>query len=682
MHIRASHTGSTPLRSSRTPKTSKSQNVQATGKPIPNAAPARQTTTEEWTLDAARELYQIASWGQGFFEINDLGHVEVRPHRTESPSIDIFDVVEGLRERGLQTPVLIGFTDLLARRIQDLHEAFADAIKENNYRGKYVSVYPVKVNQQRHLVEQVQARCDPLGFGLEVGSKPELLAVLGLTSETPQMPIICNGFKEDRYVDFVTLAVKLGRNIIPVIENTNELELLLKAAERYDVRPRIGIRVKLDVEGAGRWRYSSGAKAKFGLTISEVLEAFDLLKSRDMADCLQLLHCHMGSQIHDIRSVNAGVNELARVYVELVKLGAGLQFLDVGGGLGVDYDGSQTDFEFSMNYSLAEYAGNVVYRIMAICDDEDIEHPTIVTECGRAMVAHHSVLVFDVLGSSRPDRFSVPESLREAIAGDEDIPRPIIDLLEAHDRVNDESLLECFHDAQQARDEAMNLFRVGHLSLEHRSLIERLFWATCVRIRDICRQMEAIPEELIDLERSLSDTYFCNLSIFQSMPDSWAIDQIFPIMPIHRLDERPDRQATLADITCDSDGKVDRFIDPADVKDTLDLHVVKPDERYYLGAFLVGAYQETLGDLHNLFGDTHLVHVQLDEEGEWWVDHIVEGDTIREVLSYVQYDVNRLHQLFRRECEHAVRTKRLSVSESRRLVQAYETGLSGYTYLE
>ncbi len=637
---------------------------------------------ELWTVEDARQRYQIAAWGQGFFEINDAGHVEVRPHRSEKPSIDIFEVIQGLHDRGLQTPILIGFGDLLAQRIRDLHDAFSQAIAENQYKGKYISVYPIKVNQQRHLVEQVHAHCEPLGFGLEVGSKPELLAVLGLTAETPQMPIICNGFKEGRYVDFVTLAIKLGRNIIPVIENITELELLLQAAERFDVRPRIGVRVKLDVEGAGRWRYSSGAKAKFGLAISEILDVFNLLKQRDMADCLQLLHCHMGSQIHDIRSVNAGINELARVYAELVKLGAGLKYLDVGGGLGVDYDGSQTDFEFSMNYSLTEYAGNVVYRVMAICDDEGIEHPTIITECGRAMVAHHSVLVCDVLGSNRPDRFTVSDDLRNAIAINNTVPRPIIDLLEAHDRISEETLLECYHDAQQARDEAMNLFHVGHLRLVYRGYMEQIFWSVCVRIRDICRSLEVVPEELADLEQTLSDTYFCNLSIFQSLPDSWAIDQLFPIMPIHRLGEEPTRQASLADITCDSDGKVDRFIDLADVKNTLDLHAVTPGSNYYLGVFLVGAYQETLGDLHNLFGDTHVVHVRLDEDGEWWVDHIVEGDTIREVLSYVQYDVDRLHQQFRRECEHAVRTKRLSVGESRRLVNAFESGLSGYTYLE
>ncbi|HRP62393.1 MAG TPA: biosynthetic arginine decarboxylase [Phycisphaerales bacterium] len=647
----------------------------------PPRQPDRFLDGETWSIADSRELYQIEAWRQGFFDISDAGHVVVRPNRTATNEIDIYEVVQGLHERGIQTPVIIGFTDLLARRIRDLHEAFQSAIAENNYKGRYIAVYPVKVNQQRHLVEQVQQNCQALSFGLEVGSKPELLAVLGLTAESPEMPIICNGFKESRYVEFVTLAVKLGRNIIPVIENISELELILEAAEKFGVRPRIGVRANLEAQGAGRWRYSSGAKAKFGLSISEMLEVFELLKKRNMADCFELLHCHMGSQIHDIRSVTAGVNELTRIYTELVKMGAGLKYLDVGGGLGVDYDGSQTDFEFSMNYTLGEYASNVVYRIMAICDDEGIEHPTIITECGRAMVAHHSVLVFDILGANRPDRFSVSDDLREAAANDE-LPRPVIDLLEAYDRVSEDTLLECYHDAVQARDEALSFFRVGHLSLPHRAVVERLYWSVCVKIRDICRKLEAIPEELMGLESNLSDTYFCNLSIFQSLPDAWAIDQIFPIMPIHRLDERPTRRGTLADITCDSDGKLERFIDPLDVKKTIELHAIVPQEKYYVAAFLVGAYQETLGDLHNLFGDTHLVHVKLDDNGRWWIDHVVEGDSIREVLSYVQYDVDRLHQQFRRECEHAVRNKQLTVSESRTLVNAYESGLAGYTYLE
>lgn len=644
--------------------------------------PVRRTLEPAWTVDDARELYQIRRWGSGFFDINDAGHVAVKPHRTPQPEIDLYEVIQGLKERGIKTPVIVAFSDLLARRLTDLYQAFASAIAEHGYKGRYRGVYPIKVNQQRHIVEEVQAVGQQFGFGLEVGSKPELLAVMGMTTETPDSLIICNGFKEDRYVEFVTLAAKLGRTIIPVIENIEELRLILRASEQYQVRPRIGVRVNLNAMGAGRWRHSTGAKAKFGLSISEVLEVYSLLKRQNMSDCLELLHCHLGSQIHDIRHVNAGVNELSRVYVELKRLGAGLKYLDVGGGLGVDYDGSQTNFEFSTNYTLAEYASNVVYRIMSVCDEAEIEHPTIITESGRAMVAHQSVLVFNVLGMNSTDRFVVPEEFAKIDPDDEDTPRPIIDLLDAYNNVSERRLLECYHDALQAREEAMSLFNLGHMSLQHRSMVDQLFWGTAARIRDKCRNLESVPEELADLETTLSDTYFCNLSIFQSLPDIWAINQIFPVMPIHRLHEQPTRHGILADVTCDSDGKIDRFVDLRDIKKTLELHPVRHGDEYYLAAFLVGAYQETLGDLHNLFGDTHVVFIRLDKNGKWWINHIVEGDSVREVLSYVQYEPEKLRQDIRRECERAVRDNRLSVAEAQSLSKAYENGLAGYTYLE
>ncbi len=566
--------------------------------------------------------------------------------------------------------------------MEDLHDAFEQAIKDNGYRGQYLAVYPIKVNQQRRVVEEIRQYGKPYGYGLEVGSKPELLAVMGMTSDTPERPIICNGFKEDRYIEFVTLAAKLGRTIIPVIENLTELRLIIKHADKYGIRPRIGVRVNLATPGAGRWRHSSGIKAKFGLSLSEVIEVLEFLRGRGMADCLQLLHCHMGSQIHDIRQVNSGVNELARIYVELAKMGAGMRYLDVGGGLGIDYDGSQTNFEFSTNYTLQEYASNVVYKIMSVCDEEGVAHPTIVTESGRAMVAQQSVLVFDVLGANRLDRFQVPISLEQHYAPGAEVPRPITDLWDAYSMVSERRLLECYHDALQARDEALSLFSVGYMSLADRSLVERLFWATCARIRDKCREMSNVPEELQDLETAVSDTYFCNLSIFQSLPDIWAINQLFPILPIHRLNEKPTRKATIADLTCDSDGKIDRFVDDHDIKKTIELHELRDGEDYYLGAFLVGAYQETLGDLHNLFGDTHVAHIRLDENNQWWIDEIIEGDSVREVLHYVQYDATRLAMDIRREVEGAVRTKKMSVSESHQLVKAYEAGLAGYTYLE
>ena len=635
-----------------------------------------------WTVEDSAELYQIRGWGKGFFDIGRSGNVVVRPTRDPAKQIDLHEVVAGIRERGFGTPVLIHFGDLLKQRLHDLHDAFATAIRDQNYRGTYSAVYPVKVNQQRRIVEEIRHYGEPLGFGLEVGSKPELLAVLGLTGDRPDRLIVCNGFKEARYIEFVMLAAKLGRTIIPVIENLAELRMILESSERLAVRPRIGVRVNLSTSGVGRWRHSSGVKAKFGLSLPEVIEVVELLKARGMADCLQLLHCHMGSQIHDIRQVNAGVNELARIYVEMVRMGAGMKYLDVGGGLGIDYDGSQTNFEFSTNYTLAEYASNVVYRVMSVCDESGVEHPTIVTESGRAMAAQQSVLVFDVVGANRLDRFAVPADVDKKIAAESEPPRPLVDLLEAWQQVSERRLLENYHDALQARDEAMSLFSLGYMSLEHRALAERLFWSTCLKIRDKVRSMDEVPEELEDLQAGLTDIFFCNLSIFQSLPDIWAIRQLFPIMPIHRLDEPPQRLATLADLTCDSDGKIDRFVDHHDIRKSLPLHELRDGEQYLVGAFLVGAYQETLGDLHNLFGDTHVVHVKLDENGQWWIDEIVEGDTVREVLQYVHYDASRLLADIRRECERAVRTKAMTVGESQALLREYERGLSGYTYLE
>jgi arginine decarboxylase len=504
---------------------------------------------------------------------------------------------------------------------------------------------------------------------------------MGMTSDTPDRLIICNGFKEERYIEFTALAKKLGRNIIPVIENIAELKLILRFYEQHGVRPTIGVRINLAAQGAGRWRHSSGMKAKFGLSINEVLEVLSILRSRGMEDCLQLLHCHMGSQIHDIRQVNQGINELARIYTQLAKAGAGMRYLDIGGGLGIDYDGSQTSFEFSMNYTLQEYASNVVYKIMTVCDEEGVKHPTIVSESGRAMVAQQSVLIFDVLGANRLDRFTVPAQLPAPAKGEE-LPRPLVDIYDVHRTISERRLVENYNDLLEDRDEALRLFSVGLMSLEHRALVDSIFWASCAKVRDIARSMSRPPEELGDLESALSDTYFCNLSIFQSLPDIWAINQLFPIAPIHRLGERPTRKATIADLTCDSDGKIDRFVDDHDVKKWIEVHDFEDGEEYLLGAFLVGAYQETLGDLHNLFGDTHVAHVKIDEHGEWWIDEVIEGDAVRDVLSYVHYDLSKLFGDIRRECEKAVVNKQMTVAESQGLLKAYEAGLSGYTYLE
>jgi len=637
---------------------------------------------QPWRIEDSLDLYNVAAWGKGYFGINAGGHVVVRPDTTERNEIDLYEVVEGLKARDLTTPVVVRFSDILAHRLRRLHEAFAQAITENDYRNRYAAVYPIKVNQQRLVVEEVYRYGKEFGFGLEVGSKPELLAVMAMTENASERLIVCNGFKDDSYIEAVTLATKLGRTIIPVVENFEELGLILKHAESYQVRPRIGVRVKLFSEGSGRWSASAGDKSKFGLFITEILELFGVLKARDMLDCLQLVHCHPGSQLQDIRRVKEAINELAHVYAELKLMGAGLQYIDVGGGLGVDYDGSGTNFPSSINYTLNEYASDVVYRVASVCNARDIPHPMIVSESGRAVAAYHSVLIFDALGSSALDKFRVTGDRAEDYGGEEELPQPVHDLFEAYRAVSERRLVECYHDALTAREQVLQMFNLGLLSLEFRGLAERLYWATCAKIRDSCRKLGRLPEELEDLESILSDTYFCNFSVFQSLPDSWAIDQLFPIMPIHRLEERPTRTAVLADITCDSDGKIDHFVSLRDVKRTLELHELKADEKYYLAAFLVGAYQETLGDLHNLFGDTHVVHVRLHDEGGWWIEEIVKGDTANKVLEYMEYDVAELYPALARDCERAIRDGRMTLAESQALKRFYESELDGYAYLE
>ena len=637
---------------------------------------------QPWRIEDSLDLYNVPAWGKGYFGANADGHVVVRPDTTEQREIDLYEVVEGLKARDLTTPVVVRFSDILAHRLQRMHDAFAQAISENDYKNRYAAVFPIKVNQQRLVVEEVYRYGKEYGFGLEVGSKPELLAVMAMTENAPERLIICNGFKDDSYIEAVTLATRLGRTIIPVVENFDELALILKHARAYQARPRLGVRVKLFSEGSGRWSSSAGDKSKFGLFITEILELFNVLKAHDMLDCLQLVHCHPGSQLQDIRRVKDAINELAHVYAELKLMGAGLQYIDVGGGLGVDYDGSGTNFSSSMNYTLNEYASDVVYRIASVCNARDIPHPMIVSESGRAVAAYHSVLIFDVLGSSVLDKFRVTGEHSEDYGGDEELPQPVHDLFGAFRAVSERRVVECYHDALTAREQVLQMFNLGLLSLELRGLAERLYWATCAKIRDLCRKLERLPEELEDLESILSDTYFCNFSVFQSLPDSWAIDQLFPIMPIHRLDERPTRTGVLADITCDSDGKIDHFVSVRDVKRTLELHELRADERYYLAAFLVGAYQETLGDLHNLFGDTHVVHVRLHEEGGWWIEEVVKGDTANKVLEYMEYDVAELYPALARDCERAIRDGRMTIAESQAIKRFYENELNGYAYLE
>ena len=634
-----------------------------------------------WSVTDSVELYHVNAWGQGYFGINDAGHVTVRPEQVPGREIDLFEVVQGLKARELTTPVVVRFSGILAHRLRRLNEAFARAIAENDYRNRYAAVFPIKVNQQRLVVEEVYRYGAEFGFGLEAGSKPELLAVMAMTENSPDRLIVCNGFKDDSYIETAMLATKLGRTIVPVVENFSELHLILKHADRLGVKPKIGIRVKLASEGSGRWRDSAGEKSKFGLFITEILEAVEVLKQRGMLDCLKLVHCHPGSQLQDIRRVKEAINELAHVYAELKLLGAGLEYIDVGGGLGVDYDGSGTNYASSMNYDMQEYASDVVYRVASVCNARGIEHPVIVSESGRAIAAHHSVLIFNTLGTSALDQFHVTGREDQQYA-DRSLPQPVQDLIGAYREVSDRTLVECWHDALTAREQCLQMFKLGLLSLEFRGLAERLYWATCAKIRDHARRLEETPEELEDLENILSDIYFCNMSVFQSLPDSWAIDQLFPIMPIHRLEECPQRRAVLADITCDSDGKIDRFVSHREVKRTLELHDYRAGEEYYLAAFLVGAYQETLGDLHNLFGDTHVVHIRLADDGTWCIDEVVMGDTANRVLEYMEYDVAELYPALARDCERAIRDGRMTVAESQALKRFYEGELNGYAYLE
>src|SRR5687767_8338231 len=629
---------------------------------------------DAWTTVDATEMYEIARWGQGYFSIGENGHVKIHPTKEVDRSIDLKQLIDHLQLRGISLPTLVRFRDILRHRMQDIHEAFQAAIAQHEYTGKYVCVYPIKVNQQRQVVEEVFNFGKPFKFGLEAGSKPELIAVAAMADN--DTPIICNGFKDAEFIELAMLAQKVGRKIIPVVEKYTELDLILEHAERIGVRPKIGMRVKLAARGGGRWQSSGGYRSKFGLTVAEILQGLNELKTRGMADCFKLLHFHLGSQIPNIRIVKGALNEAARIYAELVKAGAGLQYLDVGGGLGVDYDGSQTNFESSVNYTLEEYANDVVYHIQTVCDDAGVKHPTIVSESGRAVVAYHSVLIFNVLGVSAFGEEKIPESIKP-----EEAEQPLIDLLETYQNLNARNALESYHDAQQALDMALNLFSGGYLPLDQRCQAENLYWAILVKLRKLVAQMDDVPEDLQGLDDTMADTYFCNFSLFQSCPDSWAIKQLFPVMPIHRLDTPPTHHAVLGDITCDSDGKIDQFIDRRDVKRTLPLHTVNGDP-YYLGVFLVGAYQEILGDLHNLFGDTHAVHVSLDDSGNVVLDAVIKGDTVREVLDYVEFDPDILVRKLRSDVELAVREGKISYEESGRFLQFYEEGLQGYTYLE
>ncbi|MFQ5418177.1 MAG: biosynthetic arginine decarboxylase [Myxococcota bacterium] len=627
-----------------------------------------------WTLNDSLELYNVPHWGQGFFGVNAAGHVEVRPRGEDGPAIDLLDLVGDLGRRGLRTPLLIRFSDILASRIERLSGSFARAIDAYGYNGAFRGVYPIKVNQQRHVVEEILEFGAPHRIGLEAGSKPELLVALALL-DTAGALIVCNGYKDRAYVETALLGQKLGRLPIIVIDRFHEIDLVIKTSRELGIRPHLGIRARLTTKGAGKWVESTGDRSKFGLSSIEIVDAVERLRSEDLLDCLELVHFHIGSQITAIRAHKDAIAEASRIFVGLHKMGAAPRILDVGGGLGVDYDGSKTNFHSSKNYSMQEYANDVVSFIQDACDEAEVPHPDIVTEAGRAMAAHHSVLVFDVLGVSE----MLPGKRPQAV-GDAD-PKVLQDLWEVWTTVTQKNLQESYHDVLQLKEEASTLFSLGYLDLADRARAERLFWSCCEKMLRIVRDLDAVPEDLEALEKGVADTYYGNLSVFQSAPDHWAVKQLFPVMPIHRLEEKPTRRGVIADLTCDSDGKISKFIDAHDVKDVLELHPWNGRD-YFLAMFLVGAYQEILGDLHNLFGDTDAVHVRLDDESEYRVEHVVEGDSVEEVLSYVQYDARSLIERVRRTIERSLRKGQITLEESAHLRRRFEQGMVGYTYLD
>ncbi len=648
--------------------------------------------TLAWSRERAAETYRFEDWGDGYLRISERGTLVVHPDGSDRQALDLLEIVEGLETRGLTPPVILRFPDLLRHRMTKLRDAFAVAIEEVGYGGRYSCVYPIKVNQQRQLCESVVRFADQLDFGIEVGSKPELLAGLALTVGRNAMPLVCNGFKDDEFIETVILAAKMGRNVIPVVEQYHELELIAKHAKAHNVRPNIGIRARLGAGGIGRWATSSGLRGKFGLSISEVLRSVAYLEEHGLLDSLRLLHCHIGSQIYDIRTVKYAVSEVTHLYAELVKQGAPMGMLDLGGGLGVDYDGTQSATPQSSNYTIEQYALDVVHRIKSICDEAEIEPPHIFSESGRALVSHSTAVICEAVASRRLPETPDPDLLERALAS-EAIAQPLRDILDAYERMDGRSSeevdpLEVFNDAAHAFEEAMSLFNLGYMDITQRAATEELYW--CVGRRVLRMLGDEVPEELADLEATFADLYFVNLSIFQSLLDSWAIDQLFPIMPIHRLDERPNRRGILVDISCDSDGRIERFPSEDGPKGTMDLHALIPAgpdadqefEPYYLGIFLTGAYQETLGDLHNLFGDTHAVHVVLEDSGRWRIDEVVEGDTVREVLGYVQYDADVMREDLRKDAEAALAAGRLTLAEAVSLRRFLDEGLQGYTYLE
>ncbi|MEG3859814.1 biosynthetic arginine decarboxylase [Microcoleus sp. herbarium12] len=635
--------------------------------------PTSQLAQKSWTIEDSEKLYRIQGWGEPYFSINAAGHVTVSPKGDRGGSLDLCELVESLKQRNLALPLLIRFSDILEDRIDRLNSCFARAIARYNYKNVYRGVFPVKCNQHRQLIQDLVRFGQPHHFGLEAGSKPELMIALA-TLKTPGALLICNGYKDREYIETAILAQRLGQTSVIVLEQIEEVELAIAASIALGIKPVLGVRAKLTTKGVGRWGGSTGDRAKFGLTIPEIIRAVAQLEKAGMLDCLQLLHFHIGSQISSISVIKDAIREASHIYVELAKLGANMSYLDVGGGLGVDYDGSKTNFHASKNYNMQNYANDVVAGVKDACDERKIPVPIIISESGRAIASHQSVLVFDVLGTSDVPR-EIPEPVDENA---HQIPR---NLYEIYQSISPENYQEVYHDAIQFKEEAVSLFNLGYLGIAERAKTEQLYWACCDKIQAIARQKEYVSDDLEDLEKVMASIYYINLSVFQSVPDSWAINQLFPIMPINRLDEEPTQRGILADLTCDSDGKIDQFIDLRDVKSVLELHTLKPGEPYYLALFLGGAYQEIMGNLHNLFGDANTVHIQLTPSG-YHIEHVVKGDTMKEVLSYVQYDAESLVESIRRQTEAALQQNKITLSEAQLLLQNYERSLGQYTYLQ
>jgi len=633
-----------------------------------------------WNIEAARNLYNINRWGAKYFDINEAGRVVAKPLQDAGAAVDITDVIEEAKGRGLKFPVLIRFQDILRHRVESINLAFRNSITEFNYQGIYSGVFPIKVNQLREVVEEILDAGKPFNFGLEVGSKPELFAGLAMQRQPGGM-IVCNGYKDSTFIKMALMGTKLGRKVIMVVEKLEELKHIIAVSRQVGVEPIIGIRARLLSKGAGKWAESGGENAKFGLSTTELLAATDLLKAENLSHCFKLLHFHIGSQVPDILTVKKAVQEASRFYAKLYKMGFAIQYIDVGGGLGVDYDGSRSAFDSSVNYSLQEYTNDIVYYIADVCNAEKVPHPDIVSESGRAIVAHHSVLIVEVFGAI--------EKIRETSTlqyGENEHPL-VKELLDIKKNLAKLNKLEAFHDALERKEDTHNMFTLGMMELPDKAKIESLYWDISLEVVKSFAGQAYIPEEIRKLEDSLGDQYLCNFSVFQSLLDHWALGQLFPIMPVNRHTEKPTREATLVDITCDSDGQINKFIDLRDVRDTLPLHKLKSNgngqEPYYLGFFLMGAYQDIMGDLHNLFGRVNEVHVFLDpdEPAGYYVEEIIEGTTIGQALGAVQYDENELKRLMKTQIDEAIKSDRLKPSEGMRLLDEYERGLKDYTYL-